>query len=83
LGISKIREEEKKMSAGFAGDPNQGRTGKDLNIKIDLDYIDVILKQYKKIKKYKKSSLYTIKTMDGTETIVSSLIKEAKENPID
>jgi hypothetical protein len=71
------------MSAGFAGDPNQGRTGKDLNIKIDLDYIDVILKQYKKIKKYKKSSLYTIKTMDGTETIVSSLIKEAEDNPLD
>lgn len=70
------------MSAGFGGDPNQGRTGKDLNISIDLDNIDDILKQYKKIKKYQKSSLYAVKVMDGTEEIVSSLIKEAEENPI-
>ena len=70
------------MSAGFGGDPNQGRTGKDLNININLDNVDFILKQYKKIKKYQKSSLYAIKTMDGTEKIVSSLIKEAEENPL-
>jgi hypothetical protein len=70
------------MSAGFGGDPNQGRLGKDLNIKIDLDNIDLVIKQYKKIKKYQKSSLYAIKTMDGTEDIVSSLIKEAEENPL-
>ena len=70
------------MSAGFGGDPNQGRTGKDLNINIDLDSIDDILKQYKKIKKYQKSSLYAVKVMDGTEKIVSSLIKEAEENPL-
>jgi hypothetical protein len=70
------------MSAGFGGDPNQGRTGKDLNIQIDLDNIDQVIKQYKKIKKYQKSSLYAIKTMDGTEDIVSSLIKEAEENPL-
>ena len=70
------------MTAGFGGDPNQGRTGKDLNIKIDLDNIDQVIKQYKKIKKYQKSSLYAIKSMDGTEEIVSSLIKEAEENPL-
>jgi len=70
------------MSAGFGGDPNQGRTGKDLNIQINLDNIDNVIKQYKKIKKYQKSSLYAIKTMDGTEDIVSSLIKEAEENPL-
>ena len=64
------------MSAGFGSD------AKNANITIDLDYVDVILKQYKKIKKYKKSSLYTIKTMDGTEEIVSSLVKEAEENPL-
>jgi hypothetical protein len=64
------------MSTGFGSD------AKNANITIDLDYVDVILKQYKKIKKYKKSSLYTIKTMDGTETIISSLIKEAEDNPI-
>ncbi len=70
------------MSAGFGGDPNQGRVGKDAKITIDLDNIDIVLKKYKKIKKYQKSSLYAIKTMDGTEEIVSSLIREAENNPL-
>ena len=70
------------MSAGFGGVPNENRIGKDAKITIDLDNIDIVLKQYKKIKKYKKSSLFAIKTMDGTETIVSSLVKEAEENEL-
>lgn len=70
------------MSAGFGGVPNENRVGKDAKITIDLDNIDIVLKQYKKIKKYQKSSLYAIKTMDGTEQIISSLIKEAEENPL-
>ena len=65
------------MSTGFDDTSNKNR------IDIDFDYVDVLLKQYKKIKKYKKSSLYTIKTMDGTETVISSLIKEAEENSLD
>lgn len=71
------------MSAGFGGESKQNKVGKDVNITIDFDYVDVILKQYKKIKKYKKSSLYKIKTMDGTETVISSLIKEVEDNPLD
>jgi hypothetical protein len=70
------------MSAGFGGVPNENRIGKDAKITIDLDNIDHIIKQYKKIKRYQKSSLFAIKTMDGTEDIVSSLIKEAEENPL-
>ena len=70
------------MSTGFGGQGKENRIGKDATITIDLDNIDVVLKQYKKIKKYQKSSLYAIKTMDGTEEIVSSLIKEAEENPL-
>ena len=70
------------MSAGFGGVPNENRVGKDANIVIDIDNISKVVKQYKKIKKYQKSSLFAIKTMDGTEEIVSSLIKEAEENPL-
>mgnify|MGYP006270948355 CR=1 FL=1 len=70
------------MSAGFGGDPNQGRLGKDMKIDINLDYVDVLLKKYKKIKKYQKSSLYAVKKMNGQETIVDTLIKEAEENPL-
>ena len=70
------------MSAGFGGQGKENRIGKDAKITIDLENIDYVIKAYKKIKKYQKSSLFAIKTMDGTEEIVSSLIKEAEENPL-
>jgi len=70
------------MSAGFGGQGKENRIGKDAKITIDLDNIDIVLKQYKKIKKYQKSSLFASKSLDGTEEIVSSLIKEAEENPL-
>ena len=70
------------MSSGFGGQGKENRVGKDAKITIDLDNIDLVLKKYKKIKKYQKSSLYAIKSTDGTEEIVSSLIKEAEENPL-
>jgi hypothetical protein len=70
------------MSAGFGGQGKENRIGKDANITIDLDNINVVLKKYKKIKKYMKSPLFAVKTMDGTEEIVSSLVKEAEENPL-
>jgi len=43
------------------------------------DQIQDLLKKYKKIKKYQKSNLFAIKTIDGTEKIVSEMIKEASE----
>jgi hypothetical protein len=57
---------------------------RDLQVDFELPAADLnkLLKQYKKIKKYQKSSLFAIKTMDGTEEIVSSLVNEAKENPM-
>jgi hypothetical protein len=72
------------MSTGFGEQKKESRsrTSKGANITIDLDNIDIILKQYKNIKKYRKSSMYAIKTIDGTEDIISSLIKEAEENPL-
>jgi hypothetical protein len=71
MGIQTTREEEKKMSQGF-----------DVEIEMPKSDIDKLLKQYKKIKKYQKSSLFAIKTMDGTEDIISLLLKEAEENPL-
>jgi hypothetical protein len=35
-----------------------------------------LIKEYKKIKKYKKSSIYTVKTMDGDEKIISTLLEK-------
>lgn len=56
--------------------------GFDVEVEMPKADIDKLLKKYKKIKKYQKSSLYAVKTMDGTENFVSSLIKEAEENPL-
>jgi uncharacterized protein involved in tolerance to divalent cations len=53
-----------------------------LEVKIYEDELDSLIKKYKKAKKYMKSSLYQIKTMDGNEEYISKLIKEAEEDPL-
>jgi hypothetical protein len=68
------------MSAGFGGE--KLKDGKAVVI-INDNEVDKLLKKYKKIKKYMKSPLFTVKTMDGTENYVSQLIKEAEDNPLD
>lgn len=68
------------MSAGFGGE--KLKDGKAVVV-IDDNEVDKLLKKYKKIKKYMKSPLFTVKTMDGTENYVSQLIKEAEDNPLD
>jgi len=47
-----------------------------LNIGIDLDAIQSVKKKYKKLKKYMRSGIYQVKTMDGTERVVSQLLKD-------
>ena len=62
------------MSEGF----NDGK----LKVEVYEDEVHKLLKKYKKIKKYIKSSLYEIKTMDGTEEVVSELLKEYENNSL-
>ncbi len=50
-----------------------------VEFEVPQDQIDQLLKKYKKIKKYQKSSLFAVKTMDGTENVVSKMIEEAKQ----
>tara|TARA_A100001515_G_scaffold24686_1_gene19006 strand:- start:329 stop:523 length:195 start_codon:yes stop_codon:yes gene_type:complete len=53
-------------------------------IDMDPDMVQSILKKYKKIKKYQRSNIFEVKTMDGTEDIVSEMIKEGEEyGPLD
>jgi hypothetical protein len=68
------------MSAGFGAE--KIKSG-EATVVINDDEVSKLLKKYKKIKKYMKSPLYTVKTIDGTEELVSSLLREAEENPID
>jgi hypothetical protein len=63
------------MSEGF----DDGKA----KVNINTDELSKIIKKYKKLNKYKRSALFTVKTIDGTENVISSLIKEAEEYPID
>jgi hypothetical protein len=64
------------MSAGFGAE--RAKNGKAVVI-INDDEVTKLLKRYKKIKKYRNSSLYKIKTMDGNETIISSLLDDLEQ----
>ena len=59
---------------------SEGCSEEKIEVAIYKDEVKKLLKKYKKIKKYQRSSIFEVKTMDGTETYVSQLIKEAEEN---
>ena len=50
-------------------------------IDIDGEELNKVVKRYKNVKKYMKSSLFAVKTMDGTEDYVSKLIEEGETQP--
>ena len=58
----------------------EGFSREKIDVTINKDEVKNLLKKYKKIKKYQRSPLFEVKTMDGTETYVSKLIQEAQEN---
>jgi len=58
-----------------------GFGGGKAKVTLYTDEVNSLIKKYKKIKKYMKSPLYQVKTMDGTEEVVSELLKEYEENP--
>jgi len=64
------------MSQGF----EKEKVG--LELTVYQDEVDKLLKKYKNVKKYMKSSIYAIKEMDGNENFVSRLIQEAEDNPL-
>ena len=55
-----MKEEERRSGLGFvSADDNN-----DLTVKIPNSEVDKIIKEYKKIKKYQKSSLFEIKKLN-------------------
>lgn len=59
------------MSVGFG-------ENKSVKISINTQEINNIIKKYKKTKKLMRTNIYQVQVMDGTETYVSGLIKEAE-----
>ena len=69
------------MSEGFKGFAKSA-DDKEFRLYIKNKEVNKLIKEYKKLKKYQKSSLFAVKTMDGTEEIVSKLLEEAEKNPL-
>ena len=53
--------------------------GFDVEFEVPKDQVQELLRKYKKVKKYQRSGLFAVKTMDGTEDVVSKMIEEAEE----
>lgn len=50
-----------------------------LNVNINPDEMQKVVKKYKKLKKYMKSSLFEIKKLDGNEEIITKLVEGVEE----
>ena len=57
---------------------SEGFSEEKIDVAINKDEVKNLLKEYKKIKKYMRSPLFTVKEMDGTEKLVSDLLKEVE-----
>jgi len=64
------------MSEGFRDEKVE------IEVQLNKNEINKILKKYKQAKKYMKSSLYEVKKLNGTETYITNLIKEAEDTPL-
>ena len=63
------------MSENFKGftDSNED---KEIRLKIRNSEINKIIKDYKRLKKYQKSSLYEVQKLSGQETAIDKLVNE-------
>lgn len=63
------------MSNGFGNEK--------IKVSLKEEELNKLLKKYKGIRKYMKSPLYQVKVMDGTENVVSELMEEYNNDPIE
>ena len=68
------------MSKGFRGF-SQPAEDKELKLYIRKNEVDKLIKEYKSIKKYKKSNIFEIAKLFDKETKVDKLLEEYGINP--
>ena len=56
---------------------------KKLKVNVSQAEIDKIIKKYKKIQKYRKSSLFAVQSMDETEDMISKMVDELTNDKSD
>tara|TARA_B100001250_G_scaffold256116_1_gene220483 strand:- start:298 stop:549 length:252 start_codon:yes stop_codon:yes gene_type:complete len=72
-GSSPMGDGRNVAGSKYSGDAKQG------TVEMNAEEYKRLMKKYKKTKRYMKSNLFAVKTMDGTEQYVSQLLKEADE----
>ena len=75
--INEYLESEKAKDDNGLGFANEGNQ---LNVKVSNEEIDKIVKKYKKIQKYRKSSLFAVQSMDETEEMISKMVDEIMQD---
>lgn len=63
------------MSEGFKGFIDE-KKDKELKLYVRNREVDKLIKEYKKLKKYQKSSIFEIEKLSGKETKIDKLINE-------
>jgi len=51
------------------------------NYSVDMKEMKKVMKKYKKIKRYMKSSMYEINKLSGKKTFIDKLVDKYGENP--
>jgi len=77
--MDKRNSEPKDVELSTTDQQEKSIRSGDLNVEMNLDALNEVKKKYKKIKKYMRSSLFTIKMMDGNEKVVTNLIKNTQD----
>ena len=52
---------------------------KNLKVELNTDNIRKMMKDYKKLRKYMKSSIFEIKKMDGDEKVITKLMERLED----
>ena len=55
---------------------SEGFSEEKIEVAINKNEVKNLLKKYKKIKKYMRSPIFAVKTIDGTESIVTELLND-------
>lgn len=69
------------MKAGFKGFVDDQNKDGNIRFNINSEEINKIIKKYKGLKKYQKSSIYEIEKLSGNDTIIDKLVDEYGIDP--
>ena len=60
----------------------EGKGFKDQELKVNVneEELNKLIKRYKKIQKYRKSSLFAVQSMDETEEMISKMVDEIMQD---